>query len=513
MGFIHANGTTLERDGKPVLLRGFGLGGWLLPEGYMWKLPSPCDRPRRIEALVTRLCGPEYAQTFWQNYLNRYITESDIEWIAAEGFNCVRLPINARHLRDGQAWPYIDACVQWGKQYGVFVMLDMHGAPGGQTGQNIDDCEHDQPELFQNPAFQEELIGCWQALARRYRDEERIAGYDLLNEPLPNFFSQYNNLLLPLYRRLAAAIRQIDTRHLLVAEGLHWATDFSVFNPLREEPLDDNLMLQFHKYWSEPDEESIRPFLTCAEPLNLPLFAGESGENNLDWYAAAFPMYERRNVGWSFWSYKKMACDNSPVTFAQPEGWAKIQACATGGTLPREEATRIFDAFLASLQNATRNHAVLRALTRRAPLRLPAEHFDACEGHSPRQGTAEYRMDEPVRIVFANGRTGKVHFDCNAGQPQPPDENLQVLLASGESVRYRFTADGPCAVTALCRGEGTLCLRVNSQSCRFPLTPDWQTLGLTALPADGKLEVSLACDSGEVTLEEIAAEPACKAAP
>ena len=38
MGYVHASGTSLMRDGKPVLLRGFGLGGWLLPEGYMWKL-------------------------------------------------------------------------------------------------------------------------------------------------------------------------------------------------------------------------------------------------------------------------------------------------------------------------------------------------------------------------------------------------------------------------------------------------------------------------------------------
>lgn len=512
MGFVHANGTRLERNGQPVLLRGFGLGGWLLPEGYMWKLPSPCDRPRRMEALVTRLCGPEYAQTFWQRYLDRYITGGDIAWIAGEGFNCVRLPINARHLSDGRAWPYIDACVQWGKQHGVFVMLDMHGAPGGQTGQNIDDCEYDQPELFQNPAFQDELIACWQALARRYRDEETVAGYDLLNEPLPNFFAQYNAQLLPLYRRLAAAIRQVDTRHLLVLEGLHWATDFSVFDPLREEPLDDNLMLQFHKYWSEPDEESIRPFLSCAETLNLPLFAGESGENNLDWYAAAFSMYERCNVSWSFWSYKKMACDNSPVTFAQPEGWEKIQACAAGGTIPKVEATRIFDAFLASLQNATHNHAVLRALTRRAPLRLPAEHFDACVGHSPREGTADYRTGEPVRIVFANGRAGKVNFDRNAGQPQPPEENLQVLLAPGETVCYGFAADKPCKVTVLCRGVGTLFMQGNGQERRFPLVSGWQTVGITVPPAEGKLTVSLTCEAGEVTLEEIAAEPAPEAA-
>ena len=176
MGYIKANGTRLERDGEPLLLRGFGLGGWLLPEGYMWGLYQACDRPRRMEALIERLCGSEYAAGFWKRYLDTYITEADIEWIAGEGFNCVRLPINARHLDDGLAWPYIDACVAWAKRHGVYVILDMHGAPGGQTGQNIDDCEHDQPELFQNPACQEALVEHWRRLATRYRDEEIIAG-------------------------------------------------------------------------------------------------------------------------------------------------------------------------------------------------------------------------------------------------------------------------------------------------------------------------------------------------
>ena len=368
MSYVHACGRHLERDGLPILLRGFGLGGWLLPEGYMWKLPSPCDRPRRMEALVARLCGEGYAASFWQRYLDTYITQADIAWIAQEGFNCVRLPINARHLSDGTAWPYIDACIAWGRAHGVYVMLDMHGAPGGQTGQNIDDCENDQPELFQNPAHQDALVSLWRQIALRYRDQEMVVGYDLLNEPLPNFFAQYNALLLPLYRRIAAAIREVDPHHMLVLEGLHWATDFSVFEPLRLQPLDDNCLLQFHKYWSPPDVESLRPFIDCAQALGMPLLAGESGENNLDWYAAAFPMYERHGMSWSFWSYKKMACDNSPVTFAMPEGWAHIVQCAAGGALPRDEAIPIFDAFLANVASATHCPAVIRALTKRAPI-------------------------------------------------------------------------------------------------------------------------------------------------
>jgi endoglucanase len=508
MGFVHADGTRLICDGETVFLRGFGLGGWLLPEGYMWKLDRPYDRPRRMEALVDRLCGSAYAKDFWRRYLGSYITERDIAWIASEGFNCVRLPINARHLDDGQAWEFIDACVTWGKKHHVYVMLDMHGAPGGQTGQNIDDCEHDQPELFQNPAYQDALVDHWQALAARYRDEETVVGYDLLNEPLPNFFAQYNAMLLPLYRRLAEAIRAVDPNHLLVLEGLHWATDFTVFEPLINCPLDGNMIIQFHKYWSEPDVESIRVYMEWASKLNVPLFEGESGENNLDWYAAAFPMYERNGISWSFWSYKKMDCDNSPVSFAMPDHWAKIQACAQGGSIPMAEAQGIFDALLQNIQNAAQNDAVIRALTKRAPICLPAEHFDACAGHASREGTAHYRMNEPVRIQFADGRRGKVNFDRNAGQPQPPSENLFVQLTAGEEVRYHFAVSGACAVRVLCKGQGELWICAGGTTVCHRLAADWQTAACVVPYTGNTLVVTLACTRGIAALEQICVLPA-----
>ncbi len=76
---------------------------------------------------------------------------------------------------------FLKAC---GK-HNIYVILDMHGAPGGQTGQNIDDSPNNEPELFMNPIFEHRLTRLWLKLVERYKDNPVVAGYDLLNEPLP----------------------------------------------------------------------------------------------------------------------------------------------------------------------------------------------------------------------------------------------------------------------------------------------------------------------------------------
>lgn len=98
-GFLYADGHRIRNgEGRELLLRGVGLGSWLLPEGYMWRFPERGDRPRRIEAMITELIGPEDAEVFWETYYDRYVTEADIARIAEEGFNSVRIPINARYI-------------------------------------------------------------------------------------------------------------------------------------------------------------------------------------------------------------------------------------------------------------------------------------------------------------------------------------------------------------------------------------------------------------------------------
>ena len=101
-GFIHAEGGALvDGRGEPLILRGVGLGNWLLPEGYMWKFEHPTTQsPREIEALIVDLIGLDNAADFWQRFRTTFITEDDIARIRAEGMNHVRLPINSRVVMD-----------------------------------------------------------------------------------------------------------------------------------------------------------------------------------------------------------------------------------------------------------------------------------------------------------------------------------------------------------------------------------------------------------------------------
>src|SRR5260370_2716363 len=214
--------------------RGVGLGHWLRPEGYMWKFEHPGPQsPREIEALVEDLVGPDLAATFWRRFRSTFIAEADVARISAEGMNHVRLPITSRVVLDEAGTriepglALIDRGIEWCRTHGLWVVLDLHGAPGGQTGTNIDDSPHRAPELFTEPRYRVLTVKLWQALARRYRDETAVAAYDLLNEPLPNEYQhQYASQLRDLYMMLAAAIRQVAPRHFVRYEGPHWAPNW-----------------------------------------------------------------------------------------------------------------------------------------------------------------------------------------------------------------------------------------------------------------------------------------------
>src|SRR5258708_14339586 len=106
-GFVHASGgRLLHGHGEPLILRGVGLGNWLLPEGYMWKFEHPLTQsPRQIEALIVDLVGQGLAAEFWHGFHSKFITEDDIARIHAEGMNHVRLPINSRVVMDETGGP------------------------------------------------------------------------------------------------------------------------------------------------------------------------------------------------------------------------------------------------------------------------------------------------------------------------------------------------------------------------------------------------------------------------
>lgn len=84
-----------------------------------------------------------------------------------------------------------------------------------------------------------------------------ILGYELLNEPISTDFntSYFIPFLEPLYKEITRAIRSVDNNHIIILDGAVWASQFySAFGA----PFDSNLIYTFHKYWVDPNYDTIR---------------------------------------------------------------------------------------------------------------------------------------------------------------------------------------------------------------------------------------------------------------
>jgi endoglucanase len=330
--FAHSQGKEIvDASGKPLLLRGTGLGNWMVPEGYMWLFEGGPQSAREIESLVTELIGPDKADEFWHKYRENYVTRQDIHLLREAGFNSIRVPMHYKFFEsdNSEGFALLDRVVEWCGQEGLYVILDMHAAPGGQTGANIDD-SYGYPWLYDSPKEQEHLIAIWQRLARHYANNRTVLGYDLLNEPIPTYPSlrSLNPKLEPLYKKLSAAVRQVDSHHILFLEAAQWDTNFSVFG----QPFDKNTVYSLHKYWMPVEQKAVQEYVDFREKYNVPIWLGESGENKDEWIAQFVALLEKNNIGWTFWPYKKMEKDSAVVTITPPEGWDKIVAFAK---LPR----------------------------------------------------------------------------------------------------------------------------------------------------------------------------------
>lgn len=329
--FMYAKGKKIyDKNDQEILLQGVGLGGWMLPEGYMWGSHKYYNRPRRFEELISYYMEDK-AHAWWDTYYKTWISDQDFTLIKEHGYNSVRLAINYRMIMEENdedeqvvlkedGFQLIDYTIEQSKKNDLYVILDLHGAPGGQTGANIDDSKDDYPHLYESKIYQEQVVQLWKEIAKRYKDEETVCMYDLLNEPIPAHFQGLNKYLEPLHERLVYEIRAIDPDHMICIEGNNWASDFSTIT----KKIADNTVLHFHKYWNPPAVEQIQRFLDKREELDMPLFMGEGGENDLYWYSSDFRMYEQLDIGWNFWAYKKRNNHNSVISFDLPQDWDSI---------------------------------------------------------------------------------------------------------------------------------------------------------------------------------------------
>ncbi len=329
--FIRIDGQDLVApDGSKFFIKGTNLGNWLNPEGYMFGFQKT-NSARLIDQMFCEMVGPDFTAEFWKMFKDNYVTEKDIEFIASTGANTIRIPFHYKLFTDEDymgltsaqdGFKRLDDAIGWCRKYGLYVILDMHDAPGGQTGDNIDD-SYGYPWLLESEASQKLFCDIWKKIAQYYKDEPVILAYDLINEPVAPYFDNVedlNDLLEPLHKRVTAAIREVDNNHIIMLGAPQWNGNFK---PFKDWTYDDKLMWTCHRYGGDPIRPAIMNFIEFRDSTNLPMYMGEIGHNTDEWQETFCRTMQEANIGYTFWPYKKIR--NSCFSgITPPENWDKV---------------------------------------------------------------------------------------------------------------------------------------------------------------------------------------------
>jgi aryl-phospho-beta-D-glucosidase BglC (GH1 family) len=352
----------IASDGRVLHLKGINLGNWLMPEGYMFKF-EVAKAPRQIYDAFDRLLGPAEAETFWAKFRDRYIAREDVQFIKSVGFNVVRVPLHYGLFMTedgalaGPGWTLLDRMIGWAREAGLYVILDLHAAPGGQTGINHDDGPG-YPVMFYVPRDRDLTVKLWRAIAQVYAGDPTILGYDLLNEPIAPYHdtATLNPRLEPFYERLTSAIRAVDPGRIVFLAGGQWSSSFDMFGP----PFASNLAYTYHSFWASTKRDSIQRHLNFSNRYNVPLFLGETGELTDRWNEAFRKLHEAHDIGWAFWTYKNLETPSTVVSIPQPDGWNEIVASADGKRRDKPAAALVDRAIAQYLAGIPLAHATIR---------------------------------------------------------------------------------------------------------------------------------------------------------
>jgi endoglucanase len=427
-GFLHTDGKEIvEGNGEPILLKGFGLGGWLVPEGYMLinrAYIEGFESPTQIENHIVDLIGEEKSKEFWSEYRKNFVSRTDIDQIAGWGFNHIRLPFHYKqfHTGDGSTpigYEIVDSLLSWCEPYNMYVILDMHCAPGAQNGGPISDSDG-TARLWLEEDKKELTVQIWREIAQYYSDNTLIGGYDLINEPvLPEgvSLSEFKQL----YIDITEAVREVDQNHIVFIEGNWYGTDFSGLTP----PWDDNMSYSFHKYWGETDISTIQSYLSMRNTYSVPLWMGESGENSNSWYYEALvKLLEENNIGWNFWCHKKADKITSPYSAIISSEYNSLLNYFEGNTFPpsAEEAEYALSTLTENLkiENCHVNEGVIACLT------------------DPEYGS----VSKPYRPHSIPGTIAAVHYDMGNWGVSYTDDNWYNNGDGGYNDGWSYRNDG-----------------------------------------------------------------------
>jgi hypothetical protein len=398
-GYLHTSGVaTLDINNQPITLRGVDLGSWLWPEYYMMgnlSLPAYANAGTGsgginnyydgLVAAIQDVLGGDTNLTaqvldaYWTNF----ISVKDIVYLHRQGFNSVRVPYTFEEFFQVTNWAnnyptngydintgfkYLDNLVAWCSTNAIYVIPDMHCAPGGPNNWAVVNyggtLNTNTASVFANAPNLALAGHIWTRIASRYATNPWIGGYDLLNEPVNTAAGDLQvggPFLSNTYSNLIHAIRLVDTNHMLICEGDAYA---STLYDVNAGWTDHNWSFSDHDYGSPlPLPTGNR---ATAVGKNVPDWGGEFGINSTHWYnriiATTYenPVYLTSNgksatilQGHCFWAYK--ACQEFYTVVQNPQtaGWNTLKAYwASGNTLAKPSVTNAYNWLIAFAQAA-----------------------------------------------------------------------------------------------------------------------------------------------------------------
>ena len=420
----------VNQNGTEVILRGMGLGGWMLQEPYMMEMSGFASAQWQIKSKIQDLIGSANTIASYDAWHANHFTKGDADSLAAWGFNSVRLPmhynlftlpIEEEPVPGNQTWlekgfAMTDSLIAWCSANQIYVILDLHAAPGGQ-GKDYAICDGNpaHPSLWESTANKQKTIALWKMLAERYANEPWVGGYDLINEPNWSFTTGGNqngcseNSNAPLRQLLVditAAIREVDANHLIIIEGNCWGNNYNGMFPL----WDANIALSFHKYWSYNDQNSIQGILTLRSQYNVPIWLGESGENSNVWFTDAIQLVEKNRIGWAWWPLKKINSVVNPLTIVKTSGYQTLLDYWNNGGV-RPSAYFATNTLMQIASNANIANCVYRK-----------DVIDAMFRQVGDSTTKPYSVHVIPGIIHASdydlGRNGKAYWDTDVATYQ-----------------------------------------------------------------------------------------------
>jgi endoglucanase len=357
--WVDANGTRMN-------LRGTNIGNWLIQEfwmmgGSMTGINDQCG----LESKLSQRFGTAEKERLMKVFRDSFITTRDFDLMKGLGMNVVRIPFlyslveneYAPYTLRSDAWQYLDWAVNEAEKRGMYVILDLHGAVGGQAAASE---QHDgcvgAAEMWTNNTYWDRTKWLWDNIASHYRGRTAVAAYDLLNEPWGTDATTLANRSYELFN----VVRAKDPDHVILLPGHNSGID-AYGNPNSRGLTNSSLWMHFYPglwgwndtatygagqanmyaNWLHCNQDGTGESCTWRDKINglqTPFLVGEfqpwtlMGAYGGQMTRKAYDIYNMYGWAATNWAYKTTSNAGSNGN-TDSWGWGMVTNSSNGGTM------------------------------------------------------------------------------------------------------------------------------------------------------------------------------------